>query len=172
MVRGGKREGSGRPKGTGKYGAPTVRVRVPEHKLEALQAVLDGDDFSCTLFSSRVSAGVPFAVEDYQEGKLDLNRHLIRRPSSTFFMRVSGDSMIDAGIHPDDLLVVDRSLTAAHGDVVIAVLESELTVKRLSKIGNVVVLVPDNPAHTPIQVTEEMRFEVWGVVTSVIHSFR
>lgn len=84
-----------------------------------------------TLYGTNVSAGFPSASNDYVEGKLDLNEHLIKNPPATFFVRVSGDSMIGAGIHPDDLLVVDRSEEPKHGKIVIAVINGELTVKRL-----------------------------------------
>jgi DNA polymerase V len=83
------------------------------------------------LFASRVPAGFPSPAEDFVEGSLDLNKHLIDHPAATFFLRVSGDSMIGVGIHADDLLIVDRSLKAKNDDIVIAILHGELTVKRL-----------------------------------------
>ncbi len=121
------------------------------------------------LIQSRVSAGFPSPADDYTEGPLDLNEHLIKHPAATFYLRVSGDSMRDAGIHPGDLLIVDRALTPANGSVVIAVVDGEITVKRLQKSGNRPYLTPDNPAYSPIWIDEGMTLEVWGVVTHVIH---
>lgn len=122
------------------------------------------------LFLASVSAGFPSPAEDYIEGRLDLNRHLIKHPAATFFVRVAGDSMIGAGIHPGDILVVDRALEPQHSNVVIAVIDGELTVKRISQRGGKIFLVPDNQAYEPLEILEEMEFEVWGVVTSVIHN--
>jgi len=117
-----------------------------------------------------VSAGFPSPAEEYLEGTLDLNKLLIRRPAATFFVRVVGDSMTGAGIHSQDLLVVDRSLEPTSGRVIIAVLNSELTVKRLQISPTGVYLVAENQLYQPIAVTEAMQFEVWGTVTYVIHS--
>ena len=122
------------------------------------------------LFLASVSAGFPSPAEDYIEGRLDLNRHLIKHPAATFFVRVAGDSMIGAGIHPGDILVVDRALEPQDSNVVIAVVDGELTVKRISQRHGKLFLVPDNQAYEPLEILEEMEFEVWGVVTSVIHS--
>jgi DNA polymerase V len=122
------------------------------------------------LFLASVSAGFPSPAEDYIEGRLDLNKHLIKHPAATFFVRVAGDSMIGSGIHPDDILVVDRALEPQDGNVIIAVLDGELTVKRISQRGSRLYLVPDNSLYQPLEILEEMEFEVWGVVTSVIHS--
>lgn len=121
------------------------------------------------VFLSRVSAGFPSPADDYTEGPLDLNEHLIKHPAATFFVRVSGDSMRDAGIFPGDLLVVDRALEPANGKVVVAIVDGELTVKRLKKCGNRPYLSPENPAYQPIWIDEGQAFEVWGVVTHVIH---
>lgn len=121
---------------------------------------------------NRVRAGFPSPADDYIEERLDLNQHLIAHPSATFFVRVSGESMIDAGIQDGDILVVDRSLDARHEDIVIATLDGEFTVKRLVYRGDKPWLVPSNPAYPDIRLTEEMETVIWGVVTSVIHSFR
>ncbi len=122
------------------------------------------------LFLASVSAGFPSPAEDYIEGRLDLNRYLIKHPAATFFVRVAGDSMIDAGIHPGDILVVDRALEPQDSNVVIAVIDGELTVKRISQRHGKLFLVPDNKAYEPLEILEEMEFEIWGVVTSVIHN--
>ncbi|HEX8423744.1 MAG TPA: translesion error-prone DNA polymerase V autoproteolytic subunit [Pyrinomonadaceae bacterium] len=122
------------------------------------------------MFLASVSAGFPSPAEDYIEGRLDLNRHLIKHPAATFFVRVAGDSMIGAGIHPGDILVVDRALEPLDSNVVIAVIDGELTVKRISQRHGKLFLVPDNQAYEPLEIVEAMEFEVWGVVTSVIHN--
>ena len=100
---------------------------------------------------------------------MDLQKLLVRRPAATFLVRVSGDSMIGDGIHEGDLLVVDRSLRATSGRVVIAVVDGELFVKRLAKMGTRPVLLSSNPKYPPFEVRDESQFEVWGTVTFVIH---
>jgi DNA polymerase V len=121
------------------------------------------------LFSCPVSAGFPSPAEDYLEGPLDLNQHLISNPVATFFVRVTGDSMLGAGIHSGDLLVVDRSLEARDGRVAIAVVDGELLVKRLRWRNARLYLEAEHPDYPPLLVREEMDFEVWGIVTNVIH---
>jgi DNA polymerase V len=122
------------------------------------------------LFLSRVQAGFPSPADDYIEQSLDLNDYLIKKPTSTFFMRVAGDSMKDAGIMNDDLLIVDRSLSAKHNTIVVAVINSEYTVKRLIKTKDKIFLAPENKKYPVIEIKEGMDFEIWGVVTYVIHS--
>jgi DNA polymerase V len=100
---------------------------------------------------------------------LDLNQHLIKHPTATFFVRVAGESMCQAGIHSGDVLIVDRALSPSDGSVVIAVINGELTVKRLSKRKGKLMLVPENQQYPPLAITETTAFEVWGVVTYVIH---
>ncbi|HVF56248.1 MAG TPA: translesion error-prone DNA polymerase V autoproteolytic subunit [Pyrinomonadaceae bacterium] len=121
------------------------------------------------LFMTAVSAGFPSPAEDYVEGRLDLNRHLIRHPVATFYVRVSGDSMIDAGIHPGSILIVDRAVEADDGDIVIARINDELCVKRLRIQDGRVWLIPENELYQPIEVIDGMDFEVWG---RVMHSIR
>ncbi len=123
------------------------------------------------LFASSVPAGFPSPADDYIEGPLDLNRHLIKHPAATFFVRVSGDSMIAAGIHDGDILIVDRSLEPQDGNIVIAYLEGELTVKRIRILADRLVLMPENEDYVPRQVDQDSEFQVWGVVVHAIHSF-
>ena len=120
-------------------------------------------------YEAMVSAGFPSPAADYQEDKLDLNKHLIKHPAATFFVRVAGDSMIGAGIHCGDLLVVDRSLEPKDKSVVIAVVDGELTVKRIRIRKKKITLEPENENYCAWEITEDTQFEVWGVVTSVIH---
>lgn len=121
------------------------------------------------LFLTPVAAGFPSPAEDYVDERLDLHRHLVRNPAATFFLRAQGESMINAGIHSGDLLVVDRSAEAGHNRVVIAALDGELTVKRLVRRGERVVLAPENPDYPEIDITEREYVHIWGVVTYVIH---
>jgi DNA polymerase V len=122
------------------------------------------------LFLVSVSAGFPSPADDYLEGQLDLNRHLIKHEAATFFVRVTGDSMIGSGIHSGDLLIVDRALEPTEKSVVIAVVNGELTVKRMQKRGGHLVLMPDNGNYEPLPITAWTDFEIWGVVTHVIHA--
>lgn len=124
------------------------------------------------MFLERVSAGFPSPAEDYVEKTIDLNELCIQHPAATFFVRVQGESMIDAGIYPGDVLVVDRSLRARHGDIVIASIESEMTVKQLHLAPLPVRLLPRNPAYQPITIEGDMMMEVFGVVTNVIRSLK
>lgn len=121
------------------------------------------------LFACAVPAGFPSPADDYMEGQLDLNEHLIRHPTATYFVRASGDSMIGAGIHPGDILVVDRSLEAVHGKIVIAAVDGHLTVKRLHKNASGTFLMPENKQYRPIKLNEEQDVVIWGVVTTVLH---
>lgn len=121
------------------------------------------------LYQQAISAGFPSPAEDEMESKLDLNELLIKHPAATFFLRVTGSSMIKAGIYHNDILVVDRSIEPVHGKIVIAALNGELTVKRLSIRGRCVQLVAENDGYPAIDITEEMDMRIWGVVTSVIH---
>ena len=124
------------------------------------------------LFSSSVKAGFPSPVEDHIEEKLDLNRLMIKHPAATFFLRVEGESMENANIHPGDILVVDRALTPQNGLIIVAVLNGEFTVKRLKKKGNRLYLLPENRTFPEIEITAETEFQIWGVVTFIIHKAR
>lgn len=122
------------------------------------------------IFMATVPAGFPSPAADYEEGKLDLNRHLIKNSTATFFVRVTGDSMVKAGIHDGDLLVVDRSIEPRDKNVVIAVVNGELTVKRIRIRKNRLTLEAENEAYQSQEINDGMEFEVWGVVTNVIHA--
>jgi DNA polymerase V len=134
---------------------------------DAVLAFVQTKGYQLPIYGCKVSAGFPSPADDYLEGTLDLNEHLIQHPSATFFVRVSGDSMLGAGIHPDDVLVVDRSLEASSGRIVIAVVDGELTVKRLHIASDGVRLLAENPAYPPIEIKEDAALHVWGVVTPV-----
>ncbi|QLQ34172.1 MAG: translesion error-prone DNA polymerase V autoproteolytic subunit [Candidatus Thiothrix singaporensis] len=130
----------------------------------------DAPEVLLPLFASKVAAGFASPADDYIETSLDLNQYLIKHPAATFFLRVEGNSMLGAGIHDGDTLVVDRSLEARSGKVVIAAVNGELTVKRLH-IGQQqrVTLLAENPDYPNIPIRDGMDFVIWGVVTNVIH---
>ncbi len=122
-------------------------------------------------YVTRVAAGKPFNGENYDYiENLDLNEHLAGSSDNIFCMRVEGESMIGAGICDNDILIVDRSIEPTDGKIVIASLNSELTVKRLKCIGDQIILMPANSLYSPIIVTKDIDFKIWGVVIHVIHS--
>ena len=124
------------------------------------------------LFTETIAAGFPSPADDYTETALDLNELCVRHPSSTFFVRVRGYSMSGAGIQPGDLLVVDRAIVAYDKAIIVAVVNQEFTLKQFHKDKDKkIFLYPANPDFQPIEITEGMTFEVWGVVVSVIHFF-
>lgn len=190
---GGKRQGAGRK---AKYGEPTAMVRVPQSAkavvVDFLQTLADQrksepkwpdhlrpvalsefpTELCIPLFSHPVRAGFPSPADDYVADKLDLNEHLISRKEATFMLRVQGDSMVGVGIQDGDLLIVDKSLTATHGSVVVATVDGEFTVKTLEKNRGYLRLLPANPDFEPIEFKDGQELQVWGVVTSVIHQFK
>jgi len=121
------------------------------------------------LYLSPIEAGFPSPADDCLDRRLDLHEHLVRNRAATFFLRAHGDSMTGAGIHDGDLLIVDRSEAAGHNKVVIAALDGELTVKRLIGRNGRVLLVPENPEYSEIDITEHEHVHIWGVVTYAIH---
>ncbi len=121
------------------------------------------------LYSSQIPAGFPSPAEDFMEKRLDLNDYLVKNESSTFLVRVKGSSMVNAGISDGDLLVVDRSLEPVDGKIILGILNGEFTVKRIVKEKNRLILAPENESFRPIEITEEMDFKIWGVVTFSIH---
>ncbi len=118
---------------------------------------------------SKISAGFPSPADDFIENSLDLNLELIKNPAATFFVRVSGSSMKDAGIFDGDILIVDRSLRATNRKIVIAILNGELLVKRLCIQDDQYILMPENRNYSPIYLTSDSDLNIWGVVTNVIH---
>ena len=121
------------------------------------------------LYLEPVKAGFPSPAEDLVDSTLDLNDHLVKHPAATFFVKVSGNSMSGAGIRSGDILVVDRSLNPYDGAIIVAVVDGEMTVKRVLQMKQRLYLVPDNPDFQPLEISAEMNFQVWGVVTYVIH---
>ncbi|MGD1902989.1 MAG: LexA family protein [Geitlerinemataceae cyanobacterium] len=210
MGRGGKRNGAGRPKGSGKYGEPTEAMRVPQSLAERIKPILanwkatrtdveavrdvvrlhvlpsedllakkhpelrsldDATTQLLPLYSHSVAAGLPAPVADDVEAMLDLNQELTRDSTRSFCVRANGDSMIDAGINDGDIMLVDTSIEASDSDIVIAVVDSELTVKRLRQTPDRLWLQPENTNYPPIVVTEATDLRVIGVVTCTIRQF-
>lgn len=121
-------------------------------------------------FSDLVSAGFPSPADDYIDKKLDLNELLIKHPAATFYVRVNGDSMIDAHIFDGDILIIDKSQQPQSGSIVIAALNGEFTVKRLEITPDgIMKLVPENPSFQSVTITTEDDFSIFGLVTHVIH---
>tara|TARA_B100000953_G_scaffold299460_1_gene299423 strand:- start:1065 stop:1514 length:450 start_codon:yes stop_codon:yes gene_type:complete len=118
-----------------------------------------------------ISAGFPSPADDFLDVSIDLNKHLIKNPSSTFYGRVRGNSMIDAGIENGDLLIIDKSLEPINGKVAVCYIDGEFTVKRIQIEKKVVWLVAENKDYLPIKVTETNDFLIWGIVTHVIKNF-
>ena len=189
---GGARIGAGRPAGSGKYKEPTKAIRVPEGSIRYIKDFLESYPnvsqvgvakttihnsidtnnvarLEIPLFSSTVAAGYPSPAEDHIEDTVDLNEYMVQRPDSTFMLRVEGESMKNAGIMPNDILVVDRSLKAQHKKIVIAAIDGELTVKRLYHNNGTIKLVAENPTYPDIELESETDLVIWGVV---IGSFR
>ena len=142
---------------------------LPHENIKILNLSTNKLAIKLPLYSYKISAGFPSPADDHLEKTLDLNSHLIKHPAATFFVRVDGDSMINAGIHDNDILIVDRSLKPSHGKIVIAVVDGQMTVKRLYKQSGKLILMPENKNFKPIEVTENMSIEIWGVVVTAIH---
>ncbi|RDS85890.1 LexA family protein [Dyella psychrodurans] len=187
---GGSRAGSGRKRGSGVFGEPTQPVRVPLSQVDTVVAYLDSQRspthavdpvplrattaLPLVAFTSRVPAGFPSPAQDYLEDAIDLNAEMVVRghEASTYVLRVVGFSMVGAGIFDGDRVVVDRALTAQHGDVVVAILNGDLTIKTLGTIDGALALIPENPHFQPIVPKEGDVMEIWGVVTHALRSFR
>ena len=120
-------------------------------------------------YTSHISAGFPSPADDYFDRSLDLNDLVIKHPEATFFVKVEGESMLDAGIHPGDTLVIDRALRPVGHQVIIAVIDGEFTVKRIEQRQERVFLVAANPTIEAFEISPDMDFHIWGVVTYVIH---
>jgi DNA polymerase V len=121
------------------------------------------------IFTNSVQAGFPSPAEDYMDLDLNLQDHLIQNPSATFCVRAVGESMKDAGIKSGDIMLVDKSLTPKNRSIVVAVIDGEFTIKRVNVSEKELYLIPENENFSPIKITQEMDFQVWGVVTYIIH---
>jgi DNA polymerase V len=137
--------------------------------LEIFKADPGAPPLPLPIFLANVQAGFPSPAEDYLDKTLDLNALLVSHPAATFFVRVMGDSMQNAGICSGDVLIVDRSLEVLENAIVIAIVNGEFTVKRLLKKEGRIFLAPENPSYPILEIAPESDFQVWGVVTYVIH---
>lgn len=167
MVFGQKKSAATQLKNTDPRGESTQAIPLPVSQIASLHP--DHPRYAIPLYTSKVPAGFPSPADDYIEMHLDLNTHLIKHPAATFFVIAVGDSMTNAGIHSGDLLIVDKSLAAVHGKIVIAAIDGELTVKRLARQNGCVQLVPENDQYPPIDISDQQDLVIWGVVTHVIH---
>ena len=140
-----------------------------ESKVKEIYPLSNEQSEEIPLMYPNVSAGFPSPAEDFFQERLDLNTHLIKHPASTFFVKVEGESMINAGIYPDDILIVDRSIEASENKIVIASINGELVVKRLEKKRGKLYLKPENSKFESIPVDEESDLRIWGVVIYSIH---
>jgi DNA polymerase V len=195
---GGKRPDAGRKFGSGKFKEPTMPLRVPASQAPVIKdflaayqrkkmnqnidnisifesPVLNAKPIYLPLYSSKVSAGYPSPADDHMEKRLDPSEFLIDQHDATFFVTIQGQSMIDVGLMPGDKAVVDRSKIASIGDIVLAVIDGEFTIKTLSrKKDGRPRLLPANStgAYAPIEIKEDMAFEIWGVVTGSFRRFK
>ncbi|AXE62099.1 LexA family transcriptional regulator [Candidatus Thioglobus sp. NP1] len=186
---GGARKGAGRKKNSGNFKEQTKVIRVPislvdsitpsieiyksqvKSGIEVLRVNEDPVKQLIPIFTSRVQAGFPSPADDHLEDTLDLNTHLIHHKEATFFVKAQGESMIGAGIHQGDILIVDKSLSPKSGKIVIAVVDGEFTVKRLHKYKGNITLKAENSEFEDIKIKGTDELIIWGVVTSVIHQY-
>ena len=130
------------------------------------------EDFSLgdiPLYGDAVPAGFPSPADDYLDMDLNLHDYLVQHPSATFCVKAIGDSMVDAGIKSSDVMLIDRALTPKNNYIILAVIDGEFTVKRIKKNDDELYLIPANENYRPVKITEDMDFQVWGVVTFIIH---
>jgi DNA polymerase V len=148
---------------------PTHRARShPRHEATRFQRVEARVPARVPLMSCRAACGFPSPADDYLDRPLDFNELLIENPAATFAVRIAGDSMIEAGLFPNDIAIVDRSLPVIDKCIVLALLDGEFTIKRYRQTRSRVWLHAENPAYKDITITEDMSFEVWGVIHRAI----
>ncbi|MBP5977396.1 translesion error-prone DNA polymerase V autoproteolytic subunit [Brasilonema sp. CT11] len=141
---------------------------LPSESCFSLASEINHPSLKLPLFGESVQAGFPSPADDWLEDSIDLNQKFVKNPAATILLRVAGDSMQDAGIFQGDFVVVDRSVEAKPGRIVVAAVNGEFTLKRLSRVGGKLWLMPENPDYTPIEITDEMEVMTMGVVVSVI----
>lgn len=198
---GGKRPGSGRKVGTGTYKENTSVIRIPEsqkpvitsfleayarkQRLSQLKENLDSveeftqlaeeiERLSLPLYESKVPAGLPSPADDNVESRMDPNAYLVNKADKTFFVTIQGESMLEVGLMPGDKAVVEKDKVAAVGDIVLAMIDGEFTVKTLAKQKDgMPKLLPANSSgrYAPILITRQMQFKIWGVVTGSFRKF-
>lgn len=152
----------------------TVRMQQQKSNSKDLEFFVPdvSEELKLPLVDAFINAGFPSPADDYLNTKLDLNQLLIQNPSSTFFARVRGDSMVDVGIHDGDILIIDKSLEPRQNSVLVCFIDGEFTVKKIRKVNGDYYLMPENNDFAPIRVDKESDFRLWGVVTFCIHKLR
>lgn len=185
----------GRPEGRNAYGESTTPIRIPNSKVTAIKdflsqcavikqnldaidpttvkaAGIPANTVDLPLYSSKVAAGFPSPADDHVEKRLNIHDYLVDQDAATFMVTVAGESMRDAGLLPKDIAIVDRSKEAAVGNIVLAVVDGEFTIKQLglTEQGKPL-LLPANPDYKPIEIKDGMDFEIWGVVTGSIRKY-
>jgi DNA polymerase V len=184
----------GRPLGRNAYGESTTPVRIPNSKLAVISDYLQrcafrkdidaidreqivksepaGQSVALPLYSVKVAAGFPSPADDHIEKRLNIHEYLVKQEDATFMVTITGLSMRDAGLLPKDIAIVDRSKSAAIGQIVLAVVDGEFTIKQLGMTEDgQPLLLPANPEFKPIVIHEDMSFEIWGVVTGSIRKY-
>jgi len=141
---------------------------MPHTVITAIKKIDATSRLQLPITENGISAGFPSPADDFIDLSIDLNKTFIQHPNATFFGRVSGDSMINAGLSDGDYLIIDRSLEPKHKQIAVCLINGDFTVKRLHILKENVYLVPENEAYQPIEVTPEDDFNIWGVVTTVI----
>ena len=188
IKRGGFRFGSGRKTGSGYFGEKTKVIRVPASRVVEIKKYIKSRYQTVStdalmsphlsprksylnLFDYKVPAGFPSPADDHIEKALDLNEYLVTKKETTFFVKIKGDSMIDASIHDGDIVIVDRSKQAKIGSIILASVDGEFTIKILAKHLSQPRLLPANEKFKPIVINEGMQFEIWGVITGAVRKF-
>ncbi|MDA3912849.1 S24 family peptidase [Oleiagrimonas sp.] len=188
---GGPRPGAGRKPGFGAFGEPTRPIRIPQSQVPTVVAFLGAcreptrggmpipmssnlSTLSLPAFAHQVPAGFPSPADDYLDDTIDFNKELIveGHEAATFVLRVTGWSMMGSGIHDGDRVVVDRAVDPREGDIVVANIDNEYTIKRLGKVNGKLALLPDNPHFKPRILEEGDTLEIWGVVVSSVRTFK
>jgi DNA polymerase V len=165
MPSGGKRRGAGRPKGKGPWGEATRPMRIPESMVKGVADFLAARGYRLPLYASRVPAGSPSPAGNDIANMPELSKLLLSNPRETFLLRVTGDSMIDAGIDDGDLLFVDRSIEPRSKKIVVASINGQTTVKRFYKTKDKVSLLPENSRYKPIEINRNDELIIHGVAT-------
>lgn len=168
MTRGGSRKGAGRPKGSSPYKEARKLIRVPVSRLPEIQDFVANGSMKIPLYSSTVQAGYPSLADEHVERQVDLNSFLVKNPGKSFMVKVTGDSMIESGIHDGDTLIVDHSIKPVHGKMVVAAVDGQVTVKYLHVRDGQAFLVPANKKFKEIPINPETGTVILGVVTSAI----
>lgn len=151
----------------------TIKQQLSNFKLNKngwdFYSIDTASELEIPLFDSKISAGFPSPADDYIDLKIDFNKLLVKKPAATFCVRVNGVSMKDASINNGDILVVDRSIEPKNNSIAVCFIDGEFTVKRIKKINNEIFLVAENSNYKAIKITEDNDFQIWGIVTYVIH---